>query len=53
MPDTDVNLIWLTTWPIMRFGIIAFYPQAYDFLRNRGQAILTLARRFRATNLSR
>ena len=53
MPNTDVDLIWLTTSPVMRFGKIAFYPQAYDVLNNRGYAILTLAHRFRATNLSR
>ena len=36
----------------MRAGNIAFLPQGYGVLRNRGHAILTLACRFRATNLS-
>ena len=35
----------------MRVGNIAFLPQGYGVLRNRGHGILTLARRFRATNL--
>ena len=36
----------------MRVGNIAFLPQGYGVLRNRGYDILMLARRFRATNLS-
>ena len=36
----------------MRVGNIAFLPQGYGVLRNRGRDILTLARRFKATNLS-
>ena len=37
---------------LMRVGNIAFLPLGYGFLRNRWHDILTLARRFRATNLS-
>ena len=36
----------------MRVGNIAFLPHGYGVLRNRGHDILTLARRFRETNLS-
>ena len=35
----------------MRVGNIAFLSQGYGVLRNRGHDILTLACRFRATNL--
>ena len=37
---------------LMRVGNTAFLPQGYGVLRNRGHNIFTLARRFRATNLS-
>ena len=36
----------------MRIGNIAFLPQDYGVLRNRGHDILTLVRGFRLTNLS-